>query len=153
MRSALLLNVEEVPSWESTVGVIPFWEGCHNRKWHHDTLHVSRMTERCKNIRGFPKINLSRIELIELIELIWMILGIVNINSCVTSKLPITKKGMPFTVHRVNINVICLQCVVFKIFFLLLLVIIIQHVVKIGLVTENLIPNHQSMFFKWTQLA
>ena len=42
-------------------------------------------------IRGFPKLNLSRIELIELIELIWIIFLIVNINLCMTSKLSIIK--------------------------------------------------------------
>ena len=37
--------------------------------------------------------------------------------------------------------------------FLLLLVIIIQCIVKIGFVTENFIPNYQSLFFKLTELA
>ena len=43
--------------------------------------------------RGFPKLNLSRIELI---EPIWMALGLININSCVTSKLPIIKNYLPY---------------------------------------------------------
>ena len=56
--------------------------------------------------QGFPKLNLSQIELI---ELIWMTLGIVKINTSVTSKLPIVKKKLPcdnriscrqiFTIH------------------------------------------------------
>ena len=56
--------------------------------------------------RGFPKLNPSRIELI---EQIWMTLLIVNINSTMTSKLPIIKNKLPcdygisfrqiFTIH------------------------------------------------------
>ena len=42
--------------------------------------------------RGFPKLNLSQIELI---ELIWMTLGVVKLNSGVTSKLPIIKEKLP----------------------------------------------------------
>ena len=38
---------------------------------------------------GFPKLNLIQIKLI---ELIWMMLATVNINSCMTSKLPIKNK-------------------------------------------------------------
>ena len=51
---------------------------------HGSTLKVNR---------GFPKLNLNWIELI---ELIWITLAIVNINSCVTSKIPIIKKKLPF---------------------------------------------------------
>ena len=53
----------------------------------------------------------------------------------------------------ININVICLQCIVSLINYLLLLVKIIQCIIKLGLVTENFIPNYQSLFFKLTQLA
>ena len=42
-----------------------------------------------QSTRGFPKLNLSQIELIKLIEQISITLGIVKINSCMTSKLPI----------------------------------------------------------------
>ena len=41
---------------------------------------------------GFPELNLSWTGQI---ELIWMTLGIVKINSCVTSKLPIIKEKLP----------------------------------------------------------
>ena len=52
-----------------------------------------------------------------------------------------------------NINVICLLCVVSFFNFLLLLVLTIQCIVSIGLVTQNLIPNYQLSFFKLAQLA
>ena len=45
----------------------------------------------------------------------------------------------------------CLQCVVPQIIWFL--VIIIQCIVKIGLVTEIFIPNYQSLFFKLTQVT
>ena len=51
--------------------------------------------------------------------------------------------------HQCN----CLLCVVPEIIYLLLLVMIIQRIVKTGLVTENCIRNHQLLFFKLTQLA
>ena len=51
---------------------------------------------------------------------------------------------------KTNINFICLQCVVSLINSLLLLVIIIQHVVKTGLITEIFIPIYQSLFLKFT---
>ena len=46
-------------------------------------INVREHTDK-KAIRGFPTLNLSRIGLI---EQIWMTLGIVKINSCVTSKM------------------------------------------------------------------
>ena len=51
---------------------------------------------------------------------------------------------------KTNINVICLQCVVSLINPLLLLVLIIQHVVKTGLIAEIFIPIYQSLFLKFT---
>ena len=94
-------------------------------------------------IWGFPKLNVSQIELIEPIELIWMTLGTVKINSCVTSKLSIIKKKcLLYCTKKRNVYVIPLQCVVSLIKFLLLLVIIIYCMVKIGLVTENSILNY-----------
>ena len=53
-----------------------------------------------------------------------------------------------FLLYIVNKHQCNIQCVVSYIKFLLLLVLIIQCIVKIGLVTENLIPNFQSLFFK-----
>ena len=50
-------------------------------------------------------------------------------------------------------TVICISCAVTLIFYSLLPVIIIQYIVKIGLVTRMFIPNYQSLFFKLTQLA
>ena len=47
-----------------------------------------------KDTRGVPKVNLSQIELTELIEL-FITLGIVKINSCIMSKLPIIQKKFP----------------------------------------------------------
>ena len=80
-----------------------------------------------------------------------MTLGIVNINSCVTYKLPIIKKILPCD-NRISCRQILLYIVdkhpcnlftsvVFGINYLMLLVIIIQFIVKIGLVTEIFIPN------------
>ena len=63
-------------------------------------------------IRGFPNLNLSQI------ELIWMTLGIVNINSCVTFKLPTIKKKLPCD-NGISCRLICLQGVVSLIFYLL----------------------------------
>ena len=87
-------------------------------------------------IRGFPKLNLSQIELIELIE-------------------QIHQEKIPFVILYINIHVFCLQCAVSLINNLLLLVIIsiCIYIIKIGLVTENFIPNYQSLLFKSTQLA
>ena len=73
-----------------------------------------------------------------------MILRIVNINSCVTSKLPIIKKKL-LCGNRISyrqINIICLQCAGSLIIYLLLIIVIIQYIVKIGLVTESFIPNY-----------
>ena len=61
----------------------------------HPVLEHRRLAVYYTNIRGFPKLNLSGIELI---ELIWMTLGIVNIISCVTSKLP--DKFLLYIVHQ-----------------------------------------------------
>ena len=101
-------------------------------------------------IRGFPKLNLSRIELI---ELIWMILGILNINSCVTSKLPIINKILPCD-NRISCRYILLyivnkqQCNVFTIrSFSNNLLTFIEYRTRIGLVTEVFILNYQSLFF------
>ena len=67
-----------------------------------------------------------------------MTLGIVKINSCVTSKLPIIKKislviielvAGKFLMYIVN-KQLQLQCVLPFINYLLLLVIIIQYIVK-----------------------
>ena len=84
-------------------------------------------------IRGFPKLNLSQIELIEQIH----------------------QEKIPFVILYINIHVFCLQCAVSLINNLLLLVIIsiCIYIIKIGLVTENFIPNYQSLLFKSTQLA
>ena len=78
-----------------------------------------------------------------------MTLGIVKMNSRVTSKLPIIKKKLPcdnrisyeFLLYIGNKNQ-CLQCLVSLINYFLLLVLIIQCIVTIGLVTENFIPNY-----------
>ena len=91
-----------------------------------------------------------------------MTVGMVNINSCVTSKLPVIKKKLVIIelvadksllskVNKDQCN--CLQSVVSLIIYLPLLVIKLQCIVKIGLVTGIFIPNHQSLFFKLTQLA
>ena len=68
------------------------------------------------------KLNLSWIELIELIKQICVKLGIVKINSCVTSKLPIIKKNCIMIIELVadkslllvlnKLQCNCLQCVV-----------------------------------------
>ena len=63
----------------------------------------------------------------------------------------IVDKMLLFIVNKHQCN--CLLCVVSWIIYLLLLVIIIQYIVKIGLVIEMFIPNYQSLFFKLTQLA
>ena len=93
-----------------------------------------------------------------------MTLGIVNINSYVTSELPIIKNKLP---SRINC-LVTMQLVADKFLlyivnkhqyefsltvYLLLLVMIMQCIIKIGLVTENFIPNYQSLFFKLIQLA
>ena len=90
-----------------------------------------------------------------------MTLGIANINLCITSKLPIIKNKLPcdngiscgqiFTVNSKSTSMyLFTMCSFYN--YLLLLVIIIQHIVKIGLVAEISIPNYQSLFFKLTQL-
>ena len=60
-----------------------------------------------KLIRVFPILNLGQIKLI---ELIWMTLEIVNINLCMTAKLPIIKNTLPCD-NRVSCRQILLYIV------------------------------------------
>ena len=88
-----------------------------------------------------------------------MTLGIVNVNSCVTFKLPIIKKKNSLVIIELVADKFLLyivnkhQCNSLINYLLLLVIIIIQCIVKIRLVTENFSPNYQSLFFKLTQLA
>ena len=85
-----------------------------------------------------------------------MKLKIVNINSCVTSKLPIIKKKLLYdnriscrqflTVHKRQCNLFTI-CSLFNNLLLLIMIIIIYS----KKVSQILIPNYQASFFKFSQ--
>ena len=52
-------------------------------------------------------------------------------------------------IHQCN----CLLCVVSKIIYLLVLLIIVQCIVKIGLVIETFIPNYRLLFFQINSIS
>ena len=73
---------------ESSPGTVPYRPGSPSSPSTRSTTAYFRFNM----AEGFPKLNLSWIELI---QLILMTLGIVKFCLCVTSKLPIIKNNLP----------------------------------------------------------